>query len=151
MSKLKRSTLDESCRAEASPAPTILRLRRPIYRMVGATLAVALNSTSAALPECSVPSLLKSIHDIAEVCQVGQVYRTETLMSSVLAWGASFLLPYPEKGRGIISVARSQGFYARSDNPSDVYTLHPTAKVRFSLHTTDRCDARTKNRQPSSL
>jgi len=30
-------------RAGASPTPTILRLRRPIRRMVGATLAVALN------------------------------------------------------------------------------------------------------------
>jgi hypothetical protein len=32
-----------SSRAGASPAPTILRRSRPIRRMVGATLAVALN------------------------------------------------------------------------------------------------------------
>ena len=42
-------------------------------------------------------------------------------------------------------------FTHREHNPPDMYTLHPTAKVRFSLHTIDRRDARMKNRQTSSL
>jgi hypothetical protein len=95
-----------------------------------------MEATSAALPECSVPSSLKSIHDIVEVCQVG----------AGVEWSGGDVL---DKS-ALYSLRLLTRVPHREHNPPDMYTLHPTAKVRFSLHTTDRRDARMKNRQPSS-